>query len=138
VHAGQAVQVVLTGRLSPTDGAEPPRLTGTGLVPASSGRVHLLRSPAAAYQAVRPGRVGGNGYGQAVLTIVRLPCHSVQPAPTAPAPADGTDGALGASAPGRSGAASSANAMEMAYTGGAPVGAQCALQQALRVTIIVP
>jgi hypothetical protein len=124
VHAGQAVQVFLTGRLSPKDGAEPPRLTGTGLVPASFGRVHLLRSPAAAYQAVRPGRAGGDGYG-----------YSVQPAQTAPA--DGTDGALGASSPGRSDAPGSANAMEMAYTGGAPVGAQCALQQALRVTVIV-
>ena len=36
-----------------------------------------------------------------------------------------------------SGAAASANAVELAYTGGAPVGAQCALEQVLRVTIIV-
>jgi hypothetical protein len=74
VHPGQSVQVFLGGKLSPVDGAEPPRLAGTGLVPASSGQAHLLRSPAAAYQAVRAGRV--------VLTIVRQPCHSVPPSQT--------------------------------------------------------
>jgi hypothetical protein len=114
VQPGQGVQVFLSGELTPKAGAEPPRLTGTGLAPAS-GPAHLLRSPADAYQAVRPGR--------AVLTVVRLPCQSVQSSPTPAADSDGTPGA---------------SAVELAYTGGAPVGAQCALQRALRVTIVVP
>ncbi len=126
VHPGQAVQVYLGGTLSPAAGSEPPRLTGTGLAPSPSGQAHLLRSPAAAYQAARAGR--------SVLTIVRQPCHSVAPAQT---PAAGPQGAEGAGLGGTSGAAASANAVELAYTGGAPVGAQCALEQALRVTIIV-
>jgi hypothetical protein len=106
VRPGQAVQVYLGGTLSPRAGSEPPRLTGTGLAPSPSGQAHLLRSPAAAYQAA--------GAGRAVLTIVRQPC-----------PGD------------TSGAATSANAVELAFTGGTPAGAQCALEQALRVTIIV-
>jgi hypothetical protein len=126
VHRGQAVQVYLGGTLSPAAGSEPPRLTGTGLAPSPSGQAHLLRSPAAAYQAVRAGR--------SVLTIVRQPCHSVAPAQT---PAAGPQGAEGAGPGDTSGAVSGANAVELAYTGGAPVGAQCALEQALRVTIIV-
>jgi hypothetical protein len=126
VHPGQAVQVYLGGMLSPAAGSEPPRLTGTGLAPSPSGQAHLLRSPAAAYQAVRAGR--------SVLTIVRQPCHSVAPAQT---PAAGPQGAAGAGPGDTSGAVASANAVELAYTGGAPVGAQCALEQALRVTIIV-
>jgi hypothetical protein len=126
VHPGQAVQVYLGGRLSPAAGSEPPRLTGTGLAPSPSGQAHLLRSPAAAYQTVRAGR--------SVLTIVRQPCHSVAPAQT---PAAGPQGNEGAGPGDTSGAAASANAVELAYTGGAPVGAQCALEQALRVTIIV-
>jgi hypothetical protein len=126
VHPGQAVQVYLGGTLSPRAGSEPPRLTGAGLAPSPSGQAHLLRSPAAAYRAV--------GAGRAVLTIVRQPCHSVAPAQTPAARPQGTAGA----GPGdTSGAATSANAVELAYTGGAPVGAQCALVQALRVTIIV-
>jgi hypothetical protein len=126
VHPGQAVQVYLGGRLSPTAGSEPPRLTGAGLAPSPSGQAHLLRSPAATYQAVRMGR--------AVLTIVRQPCHSVAPAQT---PAAGPQGSAGARPGATSGTVTSANAVELAYTGGAPVGAQCALEQALRVTIIV-
>jgi hypothetical protein len=126
VHPGQAVQVYLGGTLSARAGAEPPRLSGTALAPSPSGQAHLLRSPAAAYQTVRAGR--------AVLTIVRQPCHSVQPPQTPAAGPEGTEGA-GPLAP--SGAAASANAVELAYTGGAPVGAQCALEQVLRVTIIV-
>lgn len=114
VQPGQGVQVYLSGELLPKAGAEPPRLTGTELVPASSGQARLLRSPADAYQAVRPGR--------AVLTVVRMPCQSVQ---SSPAPAADPDGPQAASA------------VELVYTGGAPVGAQCALQQALRVTIVV-
>jgi hypothetical protein len=126
VHPGQAVQVYLGGTLSPTAGSEPPRLTGAGLASSPSGQAHLLRSPAAAYRAVRAGR--------AVLTIVRQPCHSVAPAQT---PAAGPQGSAGAGPGDTSGAATSANAVELAYTGGAPVGAQCALEQALRVIIIV-
>ena len=126
VHPGQAVQVYLGGTLSPRAGSEPPRLTGTGLAPSPSGQAHLLRSPAAAYRSV--------GAGRAVLTIVRQPCHSVAPAQT---PAAGPQGTAGAGPGDTSGAATSANAVELAYTGGAPVGAQCALEQALRVTIIV-
>jgi hypothetical protein len=122
VQPGQAVQVSLSGVLSPRAGSEPPRLTGTGLVPSSAGQAHLLRSPAAAYQAVRPGR--------AVLTIVRLPCHSVEPAQT-PADSDG------ASSLGGPGPAAGADAVELAYRGGAPAGAQCAIVHALRVTITV-
>jgi hypothetical protein len=126
VHPGQAVQVYLGGTLSPRAGSEPPRLTGTGLAPSSSGQAYLLRSPAAAYQAVRTGR--------AVLTIVRQPCRSAAAAQT---PAAGPQGTTGAGPGDTSGAATSANAVELAYTGGAPVGAQCALEQALRVTVIV-
>jgi hypothetical protein len=126
VHPGQAVQVYLGGTLSPRAGSEPPRLTGAGLAPSPSGQAHLLRSPAAAYRAV--------GAGRAVLTIVRQPCHSVTAAQT---PAAGPQGTAGAGPGDTSGAATSANAVELAYTGGTPVGAQCALEQALRVTIIV-
>jgi hypothetical protein len=140
VHPGQAVQVYLGGMLSPAAGSEPPRLTGTGLAPSPSGQAHLLRSPAAAYQAVRAGR--------SVLTIVRQPCHSVAPAQTpaagpqgaegvGPGDTSGPQGAEGVGPGDTSGAVASANAVELAYTGGAPVGAQCALEQALRVTIIV-
>jgi hypothetical protein len=131
VRAGQAVQVYLGGTLSPTAGSEPPRLTGTGLAPSASGQAHLLRSPAAAYQAVRAGR--------AVLTIVRQPCHSVPSAqtPATQTPSAGPQGTAGTGPGDTSGASTSTNAVELAYTGGAPVGAQCALEQALRVTIIV-
>jgi hypothetical protein len=132
VHPGQDVQVFLSGTLSPVDGSEPPRLTGTGLVPAAPGSVPLLRSPAAVYAAVRAGRV--------VLTVVRQPCHSVQPAQT-PTPAAGPDGTEGAGLPdvgsAGPGATGSVNAVETAWRGGAPVGAQCALEQALRVIVIV-
>ena len=131
VRTGQAVQVYLGGTLSPTAGSEPPRLTGTGLAPSPSGQAHLLRSPAAAYQAV--------GAGRAVLTTVRQPGHSVPAAQTRAAhtPRAGPQGTTGAGPGDTSGAATSANAVELAFTGGAPVGAQCALEQALRVTIIV-
>jgi hypothetical protein len=125
VRPGQQVQVYLSGELLPRAGAEPPRLTGTGLVPAPSGQAHLLRSPADAYQAVQAGQV--------VLSVVRQPCRSLTPTqdPT-PTPVAGGLGDPGAGAPAR------ANAVELAWTGGAPVGAQCAFQQALRVTIVVP
>jgi hypothetical protein len=140
VQPGQGVQVFLTGQLTPRDGAEPPRLTGAGLAPASAPG-HLLRSPADAYRAVRAGR--------AVLTVVRMPCQSVTSAQDPPpAGAMGELGATGAGSPGGAGLADDrsqagagaparANAVELAWTGGAPVGAQCALQQALRVTIVV-
>ena len=110
VRTGETVQVSSAGTLSLTAGSKPPRLTGTALVPASSRPGQAVRSPAATYLAVRP--------GEAMLTVVRLPCRSAQtPASTATAAAG-----------------------EMAYishTGGAPVGAQCQLVQALRVTIVV-
>lgn len=125
VRPGQGVQVFLTGPLTPRDGAEAPRLAGTGLAPAS-GTAPLLRSPADAYQAVRAGR--------AVLTVVRMPCQSV---PSSSAPAGDPDGTPGASSLGGPGAPARPSAVELAWTGGAPVGAQCALQQALRVTIVV-
>jgi hypothetical protein len=122
VHTGQTVQVYLAGSLSLRAGSEPPRLTGNALVPAPARQTRLLRSPVASYLAVRA--------GSAVLTIVRMPCHSIQPRAT-------PGGAASTGALGRAGAGSSGNAEEMAYTGGAPVGVQCALEQALRVTIIV-
>ena len=122
VRTGQTVQVYLAGSLSPTAGSEPPRLTGTALVPARARRARLLRSPAAAYLAVRA--------GSAVLTIVRLPCHSIRPQATPGA-------AMSTGELGRAGAGISGNAAEMAYTGGAPVGVQCASEQVLRVTVAV-
>ena len=126
VQPGQGVQVFLSGQLTPKEGAEPPRLTGTGLAPASGPR-HLLRSPADAYQAVRAGR--------SVLIVVRTPCQSA-PSPAAPDPDSG--GAQGAGSLNGPGAPASPAAVELAYTGGAPVGTQCAPRQALRVTIVVP
>ena len=122
VRTGQTVQVYLSGTLSLRAGSEPPRLTGTGLVPAPARQADLLRSPAASYRAVRT--------GQAVLTVVRLPCHSVRPQDVPPAGAAGA-GALGGLA------GTSGNAVLTACTGGAPVGAQCAGQQALRVVVTV-
>jgi hypothetical protein len=98
------------GTLSLTAGSKPPRLTGTALVPAPVRPGAAVRSPAATYLAVRP--------GVDTLTVVRLPCRSAQ------TPASPATGAAG----------------EMAYisdTGGAPVGAQCQLVQALWVTIVV-
>ena len=106
VRVGQSVQVSSAGTLSLTAGSEPPRLTRPGLVPAPVRTGAAVRSPAATYLAVRS--------GVAMLTVVRLPCHSAPPA--------------------------SPVAGEMAYVraaGGAPVGAQCQLVEALRVTIVV-
>jgi hypothetical protein len=113
VRTGEIVQVSSAGTLSLTAGSKPPRLMGTALVPAPA-RPGAVRSPAATYSAVRP--------GVARLIVVRLPCRSAQ-APTTPqaSPANGVAG-------------------EMAYispAGGAPVGAQCQLVQALQVTIVV-
>jgi hypothetical protein len=62
--------------------------------------------------------------------VVRLPCRSIRPQASPAGGAKGT-GALGGSA------RTNVNAEEMAYTGGAPVGAQCQLVQTLRVTIVV-
>ncbi|HEY0719357.1 MAG TPA: hypothetical protein VGD68_17220 [Streptosporangiaceae bacterium] len=123
VRTGETVQVSQSGTLSLTAGSEPPRLTGTALVPAPVRTGQAIRSSAALYLAVRA--------GTAVLTVVRLPCRSVRPQ----APAGGTTGtgALG----GAGGGGTSEAAVEMAYTGGAPVGAQCQLEEMLRVTIVV-
>jgi hypothetical protein len=110
VRTGQTVQVSSAGTLSLTAGSKPPHLTGTALAPARAQPGQAVRSPAATYAAVRP--------GVATLTVVRLPCRSAQ---TPASPASGMAG-------------------EMAYTsrnGGAPVGAQCQLVQALQVTIVV-
>ncbi|MBV9793221.1 MAG: hypothetical protein JO016_04710 [Actinobacteria bacterium] len=109
VQPGQSVQVYLGGVLSPKDGSEPPRLTGSGLVAAPSGQAHLLRAPAATYQAVRA--APGDDPGRAVLTIVRLPCHSIEPTPTPAA------GPAGASSLGDPGAGAGVNAVELADRG---------------------
>jgi hypothetical protein len=121
VRTGETVRVSQAGTLSLTAGSEPPRLTGTALVPAPVRPGQAVRS-AASYLAVRA--------GVAVLTVVRLPCRSIRPQAS---PADGTQGmgSLGGAA------GTSVNAEEMAYTGGTPVGAQCQLEQMLRVTILV-
>jgi len=108
VRVGQTVQVSSAGTLSLTAGSKPPRLTGTALVPAPVRPGLAVRAPAATYLAVRA--------GVAMITVVRLPCQSIQASPAA------------------------GQAGEMAYVrtaGGAPVGAQCQLVQALRVTIAV-
>ena len=110
VRTGQTVQVSSAGTLSLTAGSKPPHLTGTALAPAPARPGQAVRSPAATYAAVRP--------GVATLTVVRLPCRSAQ------TPASAATGVAG----------------EMAYTsrnGGAPVGAQCQLVQALEVTVVV-
>jgi hypothetical protein len=122
VRTGETVRVSQAGTLSLTAGSEPPRLTGAALVPAPVRPGQAVRSSAASYLAVRA--------GVAVLTVVRLPCRSIQPQASPAGGAKGT-GALGGSA------GTNANAGEMAYTGGAPVGAQCQLVQTLRVTIVV-
>jgi hypothetical protein len=92
-------------------GSKPPRLIGTALVPAPVRPGGAIQSPAATYSAVRA--------GVARLFVVRLPCRSAQtPRTPLASPAVGT----------------------MAYisrSGGAPVGAQCQLVQALQVTIVV-
>ena len=108
VRVGQTVQVSSAGTLSLTAGSKPPRLTGTALVPAPARPGQAVRAPAATYLAARA--------GVAMITVVRLPCQSVQASPAA------------------------GQAGEMAWVrtaGGAPVGAQCQLVQALRVTIAV-
>jgi hypothetical protein len=114
VRTGETVQVSSAGTLSLMAGSKPPRLIGTALVPAPARPGGAVRSPAATYSAVRP--------GVARLIVVRLPCRSAQaPATPLASPAAGVAG-------------------EMAYlspTGGAPVGAQCQLVQALQVTIVV-
>jgi hypothetical protein len=110
VRTGETVQVSSAGTLSLMAGSKPPRLTGAALVPAPARPGQAVRSPAATYLAVRP--------GLATLTVVRQPCRSAQ--------------TPGTSATGVAG--------EMAVIrgrGGAPVGAQCQLVQALRVNIVV-
>lgn len=136
VRTGQTVQVFLSGTLSLADGSEPPRLTGNALAVAPARQPQVLRTPSVSYLAVRP--------GAAVLTIVRLPCHSIRPMQTGPA--DGAAG-TGALAPAASGPAeetaytapqgAAAGTAGGSDTGGAPVGAQCAMRQALRVTVTV-
>ena len=92
-------------------GSKPPRLIGTALAPAPARPGGAIQSPAATYSAVRA--------GVARLIVVRLPCRSAQtPRTPLASPAAGT----------------------MAYishSGGAPVGAQCQLVEALQVTIVV-
>jgi hypothetical protein len=122
VRTGETVRVSQSGTLSLTAGSEPPRLMGTALVPAPVRPGQAVRSSAASYLAVRA--------GVAVLTVVRLPCRSIRPQ-ASPAGAPQGMGSLGSTA------GTSANAEELAYTGGAPVGAQCQLVQMLRVTIVV-
>jgi hypothetical protein len=121
VRTGETVQVSQSGTLSLMAGSEPPRLTGTALVPAPVRQGQAVRS-SASYLAVRA--------GVAVLTVVRLPCHSIRPQASPAGGAQGT-GSLGGAG------GTSANAEELAYTGGTPVGAQCQLEQMLRVTIVV-
>ncbi len=114
VRTGETVQVSPAGKLSLMAGSKPPRLIGTALVPAPARPGGAIQSPAATYSAVR--------VGVARLIVVRLPCRSAQiPRTPQASPANGVAG-------------------EMAYIsrdGGAPVGAQCQLVQALQVTIVV-
>ncbi len=70
-------------------------------------RVHLPAMPSVSYLAVHP--------GTAALIIIRLPCRAARPGQNAAA------GGIGA----------------LARTGGAPVGAECEIEQAMRVSIIV-
>ncbi len=114
VRTGETVQVSSAGKLSLMAGSKPPRLIGTALAPAPARPGGAIQSPAATYSAVRA--------GVARLIVVRLPCRSAQtPRTPLASPANGVAG-------------------EMAYIsrrGGAPVGAQCQLVQALQVTIVV-
>lgn len=114
VRTGETVQVSSAGTLSLMAGSKPPRLIGTALVPAPARPGGAIQSPAATYSAVRP--------GVARLIVVRLPCRSAQ-APRTPlaSPANGVAGEMAA----------------ISSTGGAPVGAQCQLVEALQVTIAV-
>lgn len=110
VRTGQTVQVSSAGTLSLMAGSKPPRLTGAALVPAPARPGMAVRSPAATYLAVRP--------GLATLTVVRLPCRSAQ-------------------TPGTSATRAAGEMAVIRDRGGAPVGAQCQLVQALWVTIVV-
>jgi hypothetical protein len=127
VRTGETVRVVLSGTLALADGSQPPHLTGNALAAVTARQAQVLRMPEQSYIAVRP--------GTAVLTVVRFPCHSRQPMRTAPATASPMAGALARAA--------SSSADEMAYTsagaraGGVPIGPDCALQQVLRVFVIV-
>jgi hypothetical protein len=118
---------MLSGTLALADGSQPPHLTGNALAAVTARQAQVLRMPGQSYTAVRP--------GTAILTVVRFPCHSRQPMRTAPATASPMAGAMPR--------ATSSLAAEVAYTsagfraGGAPIGPDCALQQVLRVFIIV-
>ena len=70
-------------------------------------RGHLPAMPSVSYLAVHP--------GTAALIIVRLPCRAARPGQNAAAAGIGA----------------------LARTGGTPVGAECEIEQALRVSIIV-
>jgi hypothetical protein len=110
VRTGQTVQVLLSGRLALADGAQPPRLTGDALAAGPVRQAQMMKMPAQTYTAVRA--------GTAVLTIVRLPCHSPQSVSRA-----GTTGAA---------------LLSFAVSGGGvPVGTNCGTQQVLRVFIVV-
>ena len=128
---GQVVRVLLSGPAALPGGSEPPRLTGDALAAAPA---HLPRTPSVTYTAVRP--------GTAVLTIVGLPCHVIQPAQGAAASARRGALARAASAPAaetayRAWSAPVAGAARPAPAGGTPAGAECEIQQALRVSIVV-
>jgi len=131
VRTGQVVRVLLSGPAALPGGSEPPRLTGDALAAAPA---HLLRTASVTYTAVRP--------GTAVLTIVGLPCHVIQPAQGAAASARRGALARAASAPAaetayRAWSAPVAGAARPAPAGGTPAGAECVIQQALRVSIVV-
>lgn len=153
VRTGQVVVVPLSGPSALPGGSELPRLTGDALAAAP---VHLLRPPSVTYLAVRP--------GTATLTIVGLPCHGIQPAQGAAASARagalaraaaaetpyrgfsvlaaGTAPAQAASAPAaqtayRAPAVPAPGTARAAKAGGTPGSAECAVQQALRVPIVV-
>ena len=118
------------GPAAPPGGSEPPRLAGDALAAAPA---HLPRTPSVTYTAVRP--------GTAVLTIVGLP-RPIQPVQGAAASAW-----RGALAPAVSAAAAEtayrawstpvAGAARPAPADGMPAGAECEIQQALRVSIVV-
>ncbi len=123
--------MLLSGPVGLPGGSEPPRLTGDALAAAPA---HLLRTPSVTYTAVRP--------GTAVLTIVGLPCHVIQPAQGAAASARRGALAPAASAPAaetahRAWSAPVAGAARSAPAGGTPAAAECEIQRALRVSIVV-
>ena len=138
VRTGQTVDVVLSGTLSLADGSQMPRLTGNAL--AAGRQAQVTRMSAESYTAVRP--------GTSVLTVVRLPCHKLQPmqstqaspaadAPAGSVPAAAIDMAYWSRSSAGSAGSAAAGRSAAAGAGGAPIGTNCASQRVLRITIVV-